>query len=823
MDTIIHKRNINIYKKELNIGKIKQTQIKMKYIRFDKIKKVANLFYYIKIFNLLLLLNSFIQTLLNKNPNILKFLNSNITLKIKGIGYRNIFGIDVGNNFEKQYYPNEIHINGNKQDIINHTYYFNLTDNIVELFWNHSITNCRNMFRKSYNMTEINLFNFDTSNVKTTYCMFFACTSLTSVNLSNFETSKVEEMSGMFQNCYSLTSLNLSSFNTAHVKYMGSMFRQCYSLTSLDLSNFNTLNVERIEVIFEGCTNLEYLNLNNFDENQFNYYPSMFENIANNIVICINEGKNKDKILPQIKQISCPTIDCSDDWKSKQKKIINETGECINSCEDSSIYKYEYNGQCYNICTNGLLYEKLNNNRCKCELEKCLLCPPVPLSKKLCTKCNENYYQMENDPSNLGEYFNCYNELKGYYLDKNDSLFKKCYLSCETCDKKGDNITHNCLTCDINFSISFNISQNKYINCYNKSNEEILNTLKENLFSMYNPENGKSFIIKGKNNITFQVTNGNNEMELLVKGSLDNQNLSIIDLGECETKLKNEYNINETLSLIYIKQENSLAKPFDKNIQYEVFHPINFTKLNLSICSENTINIYVKFDFSHETKKLYEELKSKGFDMFNINDQFYHDVCIPYNYDNDVDILLSDRINYIYNNKDAQCQPNCQFSSYLSNSLYMNCTCNAISDNNIIEDKKFNGKILYKSFFDVLKYSNFLILKCYNSVFTKNIFHENLGNIITLICFSFCFSCFIVYIIKGIKPVKNNVLKIMSVKIEERTHNKRDKVDNILLKYLKDNPVKKKKNSVNYKNKNKKLKKLIPKININYKFKSIYQ
>ena len=262
-----------------------------------------------------------------------------------------------------------------------------------------------------------------------------------------------------------------------------------------------------------------------------------------------------------------------------------------------------------------------------------------------------------------------------------------------------------------------------------------------------------------------------------------------------------------------------MAKPFDKNIQYEVFHPINFTKLNISICSENTINIYVKFDFSHETKKLYEELKSKGFDMFNINDKFYHDVCIPYNYDNDVDILLSDRINYIYNNKDAQCQPDCQFSSYLSNSLYMNCTCNAISDNNIIEDKKFNGKILYKSFFDVLIYSNFLILKCYNSVFTKNIFHENLGNIITLICFSFCFSCFIVYIIKGIQPVKNNVLKIMSVKIEERTHNKRDKVDNILLKYLKDNPVKKKKNSVNYKNKNKKLKKLFPKININYKFK----
>ena len=98
-------------------------------------------------------------------------------------------------------------------------------------------------------------------------------------------------------------------------------------------------------------------------------------------------------------------------------------------------------------------------------------------------------------------------------------------------------------------------------------------------------------------------------------------------MGDCEKKLKEEYNINETLSLIYIKQENTMAKPLDKNIQYEVFDPINFTKLNLSVCSENTIIIYVKFDFSQETKKIYDELKSKGYDMFNINDPFYHDVC----------------------------------------------------------------------------------------------------------------------------------------------------------------------------------------------------
>ena len=52
---------------------------------------------------------------------------------------------------------------------------------------------------------------------------------------------------------------------------------------------------------------------------------------------------------------------------------------------------------------------------------------------------------MENDSSNLGEYINCYKDLKGYYLDNNTLLYKKCYYTCETCEIKGNNITHNCL------------------------------------------------------------------------------------------------------------------------------------------------------------------------------------------------------------------------------------------------------------------------------------------------------------------------------------------------------------------------------------------
>ena len=50
------------------------------------------------------------------------------------------------------------------------------------------------------------------------------------------------------------------------------------------------------------------------------------------------------------------------------------------------------------------------------------------------TKCNDNYYSIENDPLNVVKYFDCYNETpNGYYLDINNLLYKKCYYTCETC------------------------------------------------------------------------------------------------------------------------------------------------------------------------------------------------------------------------------------------------------------------------------------------------------------------------------------------------------------------------------------------------------
>ena len=94
-------------------------------------------------------------------------------------------------------------------------------------------------------------------------------------------------------------------------------------------------------------------NLKNFEENKLFGVFGMFEKVSENVVIWLNKS---GKILNELKS-NCYIIDCSDDWRLKQKKIIIDTKEYIESCENSSQYKYECNGKCYKNCKNGILYE----------------------------------------------------------------------------------------------------------------------------------------------------------------------------------------------------------------------------------------------------------------------------------------------------------------------------------------------------------------------------------------------------------------------------------------------------------------------------------
>ena len=223
---------------------------------------------------LIMIINIFISIKGNKF-DFYYFHYSKITLKVKGIGENNILGDNKDYNFSDIDYLKEVFINGHKQDKIDYKYYFNQTDNYVELIWNDSITNCDNMFFLCTSITEINLSNFNTSQIESMANIFNRCSSLTSLNLSNFDTSKVINMKGMFYNCWLLTSLDLSNFDTTLVSYMNHMFVNCSSLTSFNISNFNTSKVISMNSMFYNCSSLSSLNLSNFNISQVIYKHGM--------------------------------------------------------------------------------------------------------------------------------------------------------------------------------------------------------------------------------------------------------------------------------------------------------------------------------------------------------------------------------------------------------------------------------------------------------------------------------------------------------------------------------------------------------------------
>ena len=85
---------------------------------------------------------------------------------------------------------------------------------------------------------------------------------------------------------------------------------------------------------------------------------------------------------------------------------------------------------------------------------------------------------------------------------------------------------------------------------------------------------------------------------------------SKIYIGEkCESKLRNYYSNIDNASLITLIYENLSNVSSQRNIQYEIYESINLTKLDLSICKDLLIDIYVPLTISQELQNFYEELK----------------------------------------------------------------------------------------------------------------------------------------------------------------------------------------------------------------------
>ena len=328
---------------------------------------------------------------------------------------------------------------------------------------------------------------------------FYNCSSLTSLNINNFNTSKATNMSFMFCGCNSLKELNLSlKFITSKVTNMSYMFANCNSLTSLDISNFDIFKVKDLRKMFLSCTNLEYLNIHNFYKTPEMEIDDMFYGIPENTLFCYNNhSEEMDEIRAQIIKKKCYVEDCSSYWVEKKKNYIFETDSCFISCEKNKIFLYEYENNCYIECPDGTYIDKDYQYKCKKEI---LVCP------------NNYPFQKVED--------------------------RKCTNICRGID------FFNTI-CSINNPNLF-VREEIINTIINDIKDGSMNSILENLTLLnqnYNQYNQSDIIIE-INDIIYQITTPYNQNNNIYN------NLSSINLGQCEKILKEQYQINNDENLI---------------------------------------------------------------------------------------------------------------------------------------------------------------------------------------------------------------------------------------------------------------------------------
>ena len=230
---------------------------------------------------------------------------------------------------------------------------------------NFNISNARDMSYMFYNcrsLTSINISHFGNKKNKSMDNMFFGCSSLTYLDMSNFKVSQIINMEQMFYSCRKLKSLDLSGFDTSLVTSMQSMFEECESLMDLNINNFDTSKVTSMKFMFAGCSSLTSLNLSNFEFSENTKYEDMFYGIAENLIYCVKDDVY-EKIKSEMYNKACAlrVINCIPEWTNASKKIIEENGQCIEKCNLTENYKYEYEEKCYSSCPKGTT-SLFNNN-----------------------------------------------------------------------------------------------------------------------------------------------------------------------------------------------------------------------------------------------------------------------------------------------------------------------------------------------------------------------------------------------------------------------------------------------------------------------------
>ena len=351
----------------------------------------------------------------------------------------------------------------------------------------------------------------------------------------------------------------------------------------------------------------------------------------------------------------------------------------------------------------------------------------------------------------------------------------------------------------LNYCSSEDLKNKKCI--INKVSNSNIDEITQNIRNIMQQEN-----ITSDTNIV--IEGGNTIYQLISSEKMsdnENTNMSVIDLGDCEKKLLEEYHLDY---LLILKIDTKLNENTAVIFNYEVYNPYTNNKLNLSICSDMKIYTYSSYYPSEESMAKIKQLSESGYDLYDLNNEFYQDICSSFTSENGTDILLSDRKNDFYENI-SLCENDCTYKGYDLEKKRVQCECPVKEE---ITMEQSESKNILEDFFDGSNFSNIKLLKCFKLVFSSKGQKNNKGSIIFL---CIIFSLIVLGIVYGVNQkefIVRNITKINNEKYKENLKSnknlskfsEKNKKKNSFPPKKQKNKLKKKKNLVifNYVNNN---------------------
>ena len=531
------------------------------------------------------------------------------------------------------------------------------------------------------------------------------------LELFGFETIKIS-LKSLFQDMTNLLSVDLTKFDYSKITDTSSMFKNCINLKSINLGSFDTSMVSNMGYMFSNCS-VTSLDLSKFKTSSVKNMENMFSNAKN------------------LKYLDLKNFDTF--------SVTNMAGM--------------FSG------TQSLLYLNLfsfkENSR--------------PNISNIFLNTNDNliYCLIENNAQNIALELrskNFTNNCSYKIIDNNEETIPEIITDKKSSEKTIYEIMGNCSI--ENYFKGICGTSNQTIS--NENKDTIINDIVENIISgnlktilSDVTENNEDFYIK-VDDVIFQITTTDNQ------NNKEYNNISNIQLGECEDELKRIYNISKNESLIILKIDYFMPGLLIPVIGYEVFHPKNKSKLDLSYCEDFLINYNIPVSIDED-----------NIDKYDPNSDYYNDECSTYTTEDGTDIILNDRkIEYNENNL-SLCENNCTFTEYDKNTKKSICMCEIKSKIYSISEIIQNKEAISNNFNIASDSTSSSVntMKCFNTLFSRYGLLKNLGNYILLIIIILFMGSGILFYKVGYNLIENDMNQIMKYKVNNLHKNSNN--DNI--------------------------------------------